>query len=60
MPSATANTLLAQWPSDFLGVKKWLDASATQAFEAGKSYHFRIAGNLDMAPGGFSHPAVWA
>jgi len=50
---AGTHTVFAEWPTDFLGPKKWADASATQAFEAGQSYFFRVAGNVGSVAGGF-------
>jgi hypothetical protein len=49
---AGTHTLFAEWPRDFLGPKKWPDATATQAFEPGESYYFRVAGNVGVASGG--------
>jgi hypothetical protein len=49
---AGTHTLFAEWPRDFLGPKKWSDVTVTQAFEAGESYYFRVAGNVGAASGG--------
>jgi hypothetical protein len=52
VPAGT-HTLLAEWPTDFLGPKRWPDAAITERLEAGESYYFRVAGNVGIAPGGF-------
>lgn len=50
---AGTHTVFAEWPGEFLAPKKWSDAFATHAFEPGKSYYFRVAGNVELASGGF-------
>lgn len=46
------HTLLAEWPKNLMG-GGWPNASATQLFEPGKAYYFRLAGQVGSTPGGF-------
>ena len=51
---AGTHTLYAKWP-DTMGLirkKQWPDATATQEFEPGKSYYFRVVGDVSLSPGG--------
>lgn len=51
---AGTHTLYAKWPESMglIRTKTWPDATATDEFEPGKSYFFRVMGDISLGPGG--------